>query len=39
MAEARFAQRHQRALLDPAAEVSCLGVSRTTSRGSPTAFR
>ena len=26
MAEARFAQRHERALLDPAAEVSRLGV-------------
>ena len=31
-AEARFAQRHQRALLDPAAEVSRLGVAHDLAR-------
>lgn len=30
--EARFAQRHQRALLDPAAEVSGLGVAHDLTR-------
>src|SRR5205814_1891680 len=32
MAEARFAQRHERALLDPAAEVSGLGVAHNLAR-------
>jgi len=32
VAEARFAQRHQRALLDPAAEVSGLGVAHDLTR-------
>ena len=32
MAEARFAQRHERALLDPAAPVSGLGVSQDLTR-------
>ena len=32
MAEARFAQRHERALLDPAAPVSGLGVARDLTR-------
>ena len=32
MAEARFAQRHQRALFDPAAEVSSLGVAHHLTR-------
>ena len=36
-AEARFAQRHQRALLDPAAEVSGLGVAHHLTQ--ITAFR
>src|SRR5215468_12530694 len=31
-AEARFAQRHQRAFLDPAAEVSGLGVAHDLTR-------
>src|SRR5262249_56079513 len=31
-AEARFAQRHQRALLDPAAEVSALGAPHDLPR-------
>src|SRR6516165_8666955 len=32
MAEARLAQRHQRALLDPAAEISGLGVAHDLPR-------
>jgi hypothetical protein len=32
MAEARFAQRHQRTLLDPAAPVSGLGVAHDLAR-------
>jgi hypothetical protein len=32
MAEARFAQRHERALLDAAAEVSGLGVTHDLAR-------
>jgi len=32
MAEARLAQRHQRALLDPAAEISGLGVAHDLAR-------
>ena len=32
MAEARLAQRHERALLDPAAEVSRLGVAHDLAR-------
>ena len=32
MAEARFAQRHERALLDPAAVVSGLGVAHDLTR-------
>ena len=32
MAKARFAQRHERALLDPAAEVSGLGVAHDLTR-------
>ena len=32
MAEARFAQRHQRTLLDPAAKVSGLGVAHDLTR-------
>ena len=32
MAEARFAQRHERALLDPAAPVSGLGVAHDLTR-------
>jgi hypothetical protein len=31
-AEARLAQRHERVLLDPAAEVSGLGVTRHLTR-------
>jgi hypothetical protein len=31
-AEARFAQRHERALLDSAAEVSSLGVAHDLTR-------
>ena len=31
-AEARFAQRHQRALLDPAAKVSGLGIAHDLAR-------
>jgi hypothetical protein len=30
---ARFAQRHERALLDPAAEVSALGLTHDLTRG------
>ena len=32
MAEARLAQRHERALLDPAAEVSGLGIAHDLTR-------
>jgi hypothetical protein len=32
MAETRFAQRHERALLDPAAKVSGLGVAHDLPR-------
>ena len=32
MAEARLAQRHERALLDPAAKVSGLGVAHDLTR-------
>ena len=32
MAEARFAQRHERTLLDPAAVVSSLGVAHDLTR-------
>jgi len=32
-AEARLAQRHERVLLDPAAEVSGLGVAHDLTRG------